>query len=64
MRTLAVIGGIVGLMMVPAIRRRTLMRLMNIPMVSNLAVRSVAGNRWIRNQLFRRTLTPMLKAMR
>ncbi|OUM85640.1 MAG: hypothetical protein BAA01_09190 [Bacillus thermozeamaize] len=64
MRTLAVIGGIVGLMMVPAIRRRTLMRLLNIPMVSNLAVRSVVGNRWIRNQLFRRTLTPMLRAMR
>lgn len=64
MRTLAVIGGIVGLMMVPAIRRRTLIRLLNIPMVSNLAVRSVVGNRWIRNRLFRPTLTPMLKAMR
>ncbi len=57
MRTLAVIGGIVGLMMVPALRRRTFVSLLRIPMVSNMAVRSVMGNRWIRNRLFRRALT-------
>lgn len=50
--------------MLPAVRRRTMAQLLRIPLVSQVAVRSVMRNRWLRNRLMRQALKPALKAMR
>jgi len=64
LRTWAVLGGLVGMMLLPAVRRRTMAGLLRIPLVSRLAVRSVMRNRWLRNRLMQQALKPVMKAAR
>jgi len=52
------------MMLLPAVRRRTMAGLLRIPLVSRLAVRSVMRNRWLRNRLMQQALKPVMKAAR
>lgn len=64
LRIWAILGGLVGLMMLPAIRRRTMVGLVRMPLFGNFVIRSELRNRRLRNLLMRQALRPVLKAQR